>query len=111
MKKYQNIDEFYKELPVRAVSGESDFGCWWRCAALRQGHCFRITLVQKTGEFYLCDTVTDEIYLMDNPVRESPNNSIIGAAEVRMRHWADKCGKQDLSFYFPEVTSYDKTQT
>lgn len=105
MRKFKNIDEFYQDNPVRRSSGEYDFGCWWRSNSMDKAAVFRLTWVVKTGEFYLWNSATEEVFLLDQNLKTEAE------VEVKLLHWAERCGQVNIDYYFPEVTSYNETQT
>ena len=101
MKKFKNIDEFYAEnAEGRKRSGEMDFGVWWRSKHSAPAFPHRISWVRNTGEFYVLNYQTDEVYLTDKVCKTSEQ------AEMFMKGWANKCGLgtgHTLQEYFPEI--------
>lgn len=51
MKRYNNIEAFYKENEERRRSGEADYGVWWTAPGLNWP-TWRVSYIQKTGEVY-----------------------------------------------------------
>lgn len=93
-KTYKSIDEMYNEDPRRKSSGEVDFGVWW--GSLFSEARYRVTWIEKTGEFYVINLWTGEVQIADKkaPTRES--------AELVMKGWEE--GNKYVQKYFPDIT-------
>jgi hypothetical protein len=89
-----NLKEFYLANPARRISGEADYGVWWKDDAIR-GHNYRVSYIRSTGEIYAVNQSTQEVEILGVvPADKDPGILYYDTLDGILEGWAKICGKR-----------------